>query len=72
MQGRLLYTINKYSNKDNNKTRQGHSFQKISSKLKNFIYNITKIFLLYTLNDIASFNFFQILLIQTIHQYPEV
>ena len=57
---RLIYTINKNNNKSKNKTRPVfESFWKVSSKQNNFIYYITKIFPLYTLNDVASFNFFK-------------
>ena len=54
---RLIYTINKNNNK--NRARITKAFEKfLVSETTLFI--ITKIFLLCTLNDIASFNFFKI------------
>ena len=52
---RLMYTINK-NNKNNNKIKDRITK---ASKQNNFIYYISKIFLLCTLNYIASFNFFR-------------
>ena len=57
---RLIYTINKNNNKNNNKNQA-----RITKAFENFLVSetilsiITKIFLLCTLNDIASFNFFK-------------
>ena len=57
---RLIYTINKNNNKSNNKkqARITKAFEKtlLSEKILSII---TKIFLLYTVKDIASFNFFK-------------
>ena len=57
---RLIFTINKNNNKNNNKnqTRIIKAFEKFLLS-KKMISIITKIFLLYTLNDIASLNFFK-------------
>ena len=58
---RLIYTINKNNNKNNNKNQA-----RITKAFEKFLVSetilsiITKIFLLCTLNDIASFNFFEI------------
>ena len=56
---RLIYTINK-NNKSNNKNqaRITKAFEKTLLS-ETILSIITKIFLLYTLNDIASFNFFK-------------
>ena len=57
---RLIYTINKNNNKNNNKNQA-----RITKAFEKFLVSetilsiITKIFLLCTLNDIASFNFFK-------------
>ena len=57
---RLIYTINKNNNKNNNKNQA-----RITKTFEKFLVSeiilsiITKIFLLCTLNDIASFNFFK-------------
>ena len=58
---RLIYTINKNNNKKNNKNqvRITKAFEKFPLNEKKFIYYITKIFLFYTLSDIASFKFFK-------------
>ena len=71
---RLVYTINISSNKNNNKSqaRITKALEKFPLSEKKIIYYVTKTFLLRTLNDIASFDFFQILLILTIHQYTKV
>ena len=53
----LIYTFNKNNSKNNNKKQDNQSFWEISSKRNNFINQIIKMFILYTLNDIASFNF---------------
>ena len=58
---RLIYVINKNNNKNNNKNQA-----RITKAFEKFLVSetilsiITKIFLLCTLNDIASFNFFKI------------
>ena len=63
----LIYTINKNNNKNNNKNKARKTFEKFPLNEK----KLSVISLLYTLNDIVSFNFFQILLILTIHQYSK-
>ena len=54
---RLIYTINKNNNK--NRARITKAFEKFLVS-ETTLSIITKIFLLCTLNDIASFNFFEI------------
>ena len=58
---RLIYTSNRNNDKNNNKNqaRITKAFEKFPLNEKKLIYYITKILLLYTLNDIASFNFFK-------------
>ena len=62
---RLIYTTNKSNNKNDNKNQDWitKAFEKFLLREKIFIYYITKIFLLYTLNCIASFKFFYFFLI---------
>ena len=57
---RLIYTINKNNNKNNNKNqaRITKAFEKFLVS-ETILFIITKIFLLRTRNDIASFNFFK-------------
>ena len=57
---RLIHTINKNNNKNNNKneTRITKTFEKFLVS-ETILSIITKIFLLCTRNDIASFNFFK-------------
>ena len=61
MTARLIYTVNKNNSKNNNKNqvRITKAFEKFTLCEKKCIYYITKIFVLYTLNDIPFFNFYK-------------
>ena len=67
---KLIYTVNKNNTKKQQKP--GHDNKSFFSKRKNFIYHITKIFLLYTLIHIAFFNFLKFLWFEQISLIPSI